>query len=75
MFSIKISAPSTSSSSFALPSPLLRSSTTDRLLRFQTMKDALSLSMKGGMRRASSPPSGRSTLTTSAPWSASIIAA
>ena len=45
-----------------------------RLLRFQSMNGALSPSMKGGVRRITSPSPVRSTLITSAPWSASIIA-
>ena len=52
----------------------LRSSTTQRLLRFQIMNGALSPLTKGGMPRAESPVPGCSTLITSAPWSASIIA-
>src|SRR4051812_40152399 len=69
-----MSAVSTSARNFSRPSSLFRSSVTERLLRFHTMNGAPSPLTKGGMRRASSPPSGFSTLMTSAPMSASCMA-
>jgi hypothetical protein len=46
----------------------------ERLLRFHVMNGALSPLTKGGMARAESPVGG-SILMTSAPWSASSMAA
>ena len=71
-FSTSTSARATSFHSTALPASSLRSSATERLLRFHSAKGCERPSTKGGMRRASSP-SGRSTLMISAPRSPSII--
>ncbi len=62
-----------SRSNAALSAGCFRSITTDRLLRFQVMKGALSPLTKGGMPRAESPLGG-SILMTSAPWSANSMA-
>ncbi len=71
-FSTSTSARAISFHSTDLSASALRSSATERLLRFHSAKGCERPSTKGGMRRASSP-SGRSTLITSAPRSPSII--
>src|SRR6266849_4528931 len=55
----------------SLPRGALRSSASERLLRFSRMKLEDSPSMNGPLARVWSPPSGFSILTTSAPRSAS----
>src|ERR1700760_4922952 len=73
-FSTTMSARSTRARNSARSAGAFRSNATERLLRFQIMNGALSPLTKGGMPRALSPAPGCSILTTSAPWSASIIA-
>src|SRR5919204_3177745 len=75
-FSITTSAPTQRSSTRASPSGCLRSIATLRLLRLTARKYAASPPAYGGPQvRVSSPSPGRSTLTTSAPRSASTIVA
>src|SRR5262245_65604783 len=57
-----------------MASACLRSSTSERLLRLSATKLTLSLLRIGGVARLMSPPGG-STLTTSAPMSASSVPA
>ncbi len=66
MFSIATSARAARASTTARPSAVLRSTATERLPRFQAKKP-------GNSRNGS--PVGDSTLTTSAPRSASMAAA
>jgi len=74
-FSQTTSAPATRSRNTARPAGLVRSSATDFLLRLIARKYALSPSGRNGgpIARIGSPPSGSSTLITSAPWSASSM--
>src|SRR5215211_9190010 len=76
MFSITTSASAASSLTLSKPSASLRSTPMERLLRLTDRKYADSPPAKGGPHwRVSSPRSGCSTLTTSAPRSASTIVA
>src|ERR687894_1989724 len=76
MFSITTSASAASSLTLSKPSASLRSTPMERLLRLTDRKYADSPPAKGGPQwRVSSPRSGCSTLTTSAPRSASTIVA
>ena len=72
--SITTSATAAIALNVARSSADFRSSVTERLFRFHSMNGALSPPVNGGVRRMSSPPLGFSILTTSAPWSARIIA-
>ena len=73
-FSITMSARSARRRTSATPSGSWRSMQIERLPRFAQRKYVDSPSTKGGPQlRVGSPPPGRSTLTTSAPRSASII--
>src|SRR5919204_5246388 len=75
-FSSTTSARAQSSSTSSRPSGCLRSIATLRLLRLTARKYAASPPANGGPHaRVSSPSPGRSTLTTSAPRSASTIVA
>ena len=75
-FSTTTSEPATSSRKICLPSADLRSSASERLLRLRRAKlEDSPFSRKGAVWRTSSPPlAGFSTLTTSAPRSASCSA-
>src|SRR6266542_5917585 len=74
-FSTTTSAPRTRARKTALPAADLRSRASERLLRLRRTKlEDSPLSRKGAVCRTSSPPeAGFSTLTTSAPRSASCI--
>src|SRR3954465_8555063 len=73
--STTMSALLTSLRKTSLPFPDLRSSASDRLLRFRrTNGEDSPPSRKGPLARVRSPPSGVSPLTTSAPRSASCMA-
>ena len=64
-----------SRSTISAPSGWWRSSTIDRLPRLHTRKNALMPLTDTPIQRAMSPMPGRSTFTTSAPWSASSAVA
>ena len=68
------SAPWTSCRKSSFPSGTLRFIARERLFRFNRINGDDSPSRKGAESRAVSPPSGFSTLITSAPRSASCIA-
>src|SRR6185295_9396511 len=70
-FSTRMSARPIRRRKISLPREALRSSASDRLLRFSRTKLEDSPSRNGAVARTPSPPSGFSTLTTSAPRSAS----
>src|SRR5436190_15345261 len=70
-FSTRMSARPMSRRKISLPREAFRSSASDRLLRFSRTKLEDSPSRNGAVARTPSPPSGFSTLTTSAPRSAS----
>ena len=74
-FSTSTSAWSARARKAALPSSDFRSRATERLPRLSRRKGELSPSTNGPVLRTGSPPSGLSTLTTSAPRSASCMVA
>src|SRR5215469_10665836 len=74
-FCTKTSAPAARRSNACLPAVVFRSSTTDRLLRLLFRNDAVNPARRLLPARVASPPSGASTLITSAPWSPRIIVA
>src|SRR5271166_3204420 len=67
------SAPAISRIKACSPPAVFRSSTTERLLRLLFRKDAVKPARRLPPARVASPPSGASTLITSAPWSPRII--
>src|SRR6202521_475426 len=73
-FSTTTSAVSTSLRKISLPFSVLRSNAIERLLRLRRMNAEPSPSISGADWRTTSPPSGCSTLMTSAPRSASCMA-
>ena len=75
-FSITTSQSATRARASSCPSGVRRSITREALLRLTDWKYVDSPRLHGGPQlRVSSPPSGRSTLTTSAPRSASSMVA
>src|SRR5215469_2013608 len=74
-FWTKTSAPAASRISACKPFAVLRSRTIERLLRLLFRNDAVNPARRWPPARVASPPSGASTLITSAPWSPRIIVA
>ena len=74
-FWTKTSAPATSRINTSNAAGLFRSRAIDRLLRLLLRNDAVNPARRLPPARVASPPSGASTLITSAPWSARIIVA
>src|SRR5215471_18645873 len=74
-FWTKTSAPATSRISACNPAAVFRSRTIERLLRLLFRNDAVNPARRLPPARVASPPSGASTLITSAPWSPRIIVA
>src|SRR5208282_5670212 len=72
-FWTKTSAPATSRIKACNPPAVFRSRTIERLLRLLFRNEAVNPARRLPPARVASPPSGASTLITSAPWSARII--